>query len=208
MKKLLALLLAISMIAAFAVTANAATEDESFDVYLQYLDSTYLWGTYSTPSAPYSTPATVTKSGTYTISWDVPESYTQTGVGVGMLYLNIMMPYTDWAKTDYTITNVKISIDGKAITLNQDDISCWASTLTDVTAGTACYDIYVPLATGYSHGMSSADANAVTVTKNITVSFDFTNPNESPKTGDSLSVFLGLMAVSAAGILVISKKKH
>lgn len=229
MKKLFAILLAVAMIMSFALTASAEeTEPVEMKAYLQYLSADYTVGNFSTPSAEISTPVVVNGDGTYTISWNMYEDYV--GTGIFMLYIEFMMPYNNFVNGGYKVSNVKLTVDGKEIALDQSKLSTWADSMDTENKNCFCVELYVPLS-GFDAPMSDADAAAFVCSENMTVTFDFDDPadveeptvstsgssdatgstskpdDSNAKTGDSISIFVALMAVSALGIVAVSKKK-
>lgn len=177
MKKLFAILLAVAMIMSFALVASAeeTTESTPLKAYLQYIDPTYQVGTFSTPSAELTNTVTLDKgTGTYTISWNMYEGYSATGIGY--LYIEFTTPYQSFVDAGYQVSNVKLWVDDAEIALDQTKLSVWPDTMPTENQGFYCVELYVPLA-ATEKPMSAEDAAAFVCAKNITVQFDFTDPN-------------------------------
>lgn len=227
MKKLFAILLAVALVMSFTLVASAeeATETTPLKAAVQYLganpdtntNTAYpSVGCFYTPSteALCTNYVTIDGNGTYTMSWDMIDGFS--AAGIVYLYIEFNVPYQTFVDAGYEVSNVKLTVDGKEITLDQSKLSVWADTMETENKGSYCVELYVPLA-ATEKPMSAADATAFTCSENITVSFDFTDPNavtpddSNAKTADAVDL-IGLSAAmiltGAAVVTLVAKKKE
>lgn len=133
MKKLFALLLAVAMIASFAVVASA-DETESYTASLMYCD-----GDGNDMDFTGANSVTITGPGTYTLTYDCSNSADGCW-GTYMLYVQIEGAYPDH-RNDWIVSDVQISWDGNPLEVRQNVVYTTANKLgTDEIEN---YSIYV-----------------------------------------------------------------
>lgn len=111
MKKLFAMLLAIAMIASFALVASA-DETETYTASLIYWD-----GHMDDMALPGQVTTTISGSGTYTLTYDASVS-TSGAWGAVFLYVQIDDAYD--ALKDWILSDVSVTVDGTDWPVNQN----------------------------------------------------------------------------------------
>lgn len=227
MKKLFAILLAVAMVMSFTLVASAeeTTETTPLKAAVQYLgtnpdpntNTAYPQvGCFYTPSTEaYCTNyVTIDGNGTYTMSWDMINGFSSSGIIY--LYIEFNVPYQTFVEAGYEVSNVKLSVDGNDIPLDQSKLSVWADSMETENKGSYCVELYVLLA-ATDKPMDAATAAAFTCSENITVSFDFTDPNavvtpDTPPVTADVTNLIGLsvamVLAGAAVVTMVAKKKE
>lgn len=176
MKKFLAILLAVAMVMSFSLVAAADETTEGYTAYLKFCDTSYTVAL--TEGVTTTVNSSGISSGTYTLSWDLPEGVAP--VGISMLYVEIYDSYD--VLSNWTLSDVQISIDGQAVEVNTNGIYTYAALAYDANYNLVATNNYtIELrndVAGYSQatGVGAVDP-AINITSNITVTFTLTDPN-------------------------------
>ena len=162
MKKLIAIFLAISMIAGFALVAQA--DEVSYTAALSYADGDWnpsTWGTDAT--------TTVTGAGTYTVSWDVPSAVD--GAVVFVIDIGDVGGDAATVLSALNLTSVTMTADGTDIPVDLSKV------VTGDIEVDGQYRIEIYNEYGSTKDAPAVDTSLIKAEENISITFTLTDPN-------------------------------
>lgn len=123
------------------------------------------------PDPQGSVTTNITGPGTYTLSWTPPQSSS----GFYSFYIDIENAY--YALQGYTISNVKVTADTKAVEVNQSSIYLTCEWIKNESGE------WVPGYSNFRIGLDSAVSTDLSFSSNLTVEFTLVAPTESGSSG-------------------------
>ena len=171
MKRVFAFLLALTLMFTTAFTnvtyaEENTTEGTGYTAYLGYSDESWWPGT----SGDVNT--TVTGEGTYTLTWNVPD----TCEGTMAFYINIVDGYE--ALKDIPVTAVKVLVDGTEVAVNMDNLYCFEYSNTDDSGAVTETGYQILFYNFYGSGTNAVEPIA-TINSTLEVSFTLGEAEEN-----------------------------